>query len=116
MLTGSQDGFEATEQAIRQALDLAEDMHGAYLRSPDHIRRLINQSWFEAIWVHNDPQPAGAKVTEHVAALIGNGLVGRTSARRTSSGPRPLGNAPATLATLTDVPFRCAAATGTSCG
>jgi site-specific DNA recombinase len=33
VMYGSQDGFAATERAILQALDLAENLHDAYLRS-----------------------------------------------------------------------------------
>ena len=47
-----------------------------------------------------------APVLRHVPDLL----------QTASSGPRPLGNPPATLATFTPVPSSCSSATGTSCG
>jgi site-specific DNA recombinase len=78
VLHGTQDGFDATERAILQGLDLAENLDAAYLKGSERVRRLINQAWWEKIVVE-DEGPGGGKLTEHASALVGNAMAGPRS-------------------------------------
>ena len=72
-LNGVGEGFEATERAIRRALDVFENLHSAYLKGSPRVRRLLNQAWWKEMWVDDDGI-GGGKLTEHAAALVGSTL------------------------------------------
>jgi hypothetical protein len=70
LVRGAQDQFAAMERTILRAIDLAENMHKTYLRSPARVRRLINQAWWSDIKIDDRPEPTRARLTEHVSALF----------------------------------------------
>jgi hypothetical protein len=75
------------EATIFTALDLASDLYEAYRQASPKLRRLLNQAFFEHIWV-NDDGVHGAVLTEHAAALIGPTLV--EDAERVLPPPAPV--------------------------
>ena len=46
--------FEAIEQNLTRALELARDCHAAYEAAGPNTRRLFNQAFFEKLYVHDD--------------------------------------------------------------
>lgn len=46
--------FEAIEQNLNEALELARDCHAAYEAAGPNTRRLFNQAFFEKLYVHDD--------------------------------------------------------------
>ena len=46
--------FEAIEQNLNRALELARDCHAAYEAAGPNTRRLFNQAFFEKLYVHDD--------------------------------------------------------------
>lgn len=74
--------FHRVQQAIDQALDLAADLAGAYMRASDRIRRLFNQSLFEALYITDD-RISGGKLTEPFATLLGRDMAERAETAAT---------------------------------
>ncbi len=58
--------FDAIEQNLEKALELARDCHAAYQDADNNTRRLFNQAFFEKLYVHVD-----GEVTHELAEPFG---------------------------------------------
>ncbi|SDI89756.1 Site-specific DNA recombinase [Frankineae bacterium MT45] len=53
-LDASKTRFDEIERNLKTALDFASNCHAAYLRANDHTRRLLNQAFFEKLYIEED--------------------------------------------------------------
>jgi len=74
--------FEAIEQNLSRALELARDCHAAYEAAGPNTRRLFNQAFFEKLYLHDD-----GEVTHDLAEPFKILLDPRLS-RELKAGPR----------------------------
>ena len=77
------------EATLNQALIAASHCEQAYLIAPDHVKRQINQGFFEKLFIDEDGTVERAEMTEPFAALLDAGhaiqaLASGTEASRTS--------------------------------
>ena len=61
------------EARLDAALKAANNCLAAYLSAPDHIRRQINQGFFEKLWIGEDGSVERAEFTEPFRALLDHG-------------------------------------------
>lgn len=53
-LMRSRTTYEQARSKLAEVLDLARDCHAAYMKAPEHIRRLFNLAFFSRIYVDED--------------------------------------------------------------
>jgi site-specific DNA recombinase len=68
-LTASHAEYDRIEQNLKKALDLAGDCHRMYLEANDLTRRLLNQAFFERLYIDEDG--IRAALAEPFTTLLG---------------------------------------------
>lgn len=96
--------LDAVEGSMRPALDLLEDCPKAYQLAPDHIRKLMNQVFFEHILVFNDGgtkaemlEPFATITSLEVQLAAEQHVASRQTAGNTKSSTSPKGRAALTI-------------------
>ncbi|SFI88992.1 hypothetical protein [Amycolatopsis sacchari] len=69
------------ETTLQQALTASSHCAAAYVAAPDHVKRQINQGFFEKLYIGEDGSVMRAELTEPFRALLDAGHVGTTSSR-----------------------------------
>jgi site-specific DNA recombinase len=78
-------------ETLRRALTAASHCERAYLTAPDHVKRQINQGFFEKLFISEDGTVERAEMTEPFAALLDAGH----AIQALASGPEATRTSPA---------------------
>ncbi|HEV8556833.1 MAG TPA: recombinase family protein, partial [Actinophytocola sp.] len=72
-ITAAKASSSHVEATLTAALTAAGNCQAAYLTAPDHVRRQINQGFFEKLFISEDGSVERYELTEPFAALLDSG-------------------------------------------
>jgi site-specific DNA recombinase len=95
--------FADIEDTLDHALQLGQNCHHAYLAARPHVRRLMNQAFFQALYISDDDSTR-SNVAEPFAILLGDELTREAEAAIAQEAKNPPPNNQATGPTSTSQP------------